>query len=122
MSLIQGSRRERLPVGASVWLGTKCRSADSPTHPTVASSVVRRGSHRSAFAAAACRRRRSQTVRRLAALAGILGPMTLIATFWGVNLINIPGTDASRGWPVFVVAEHGFALLAVAYLRQRALL
>lgn len=61
-------------------------------------------------------------IRRLTVLAGILGPLSLIAGLWGVNFQGIPGTESPLGWYVFVAVQIALTLLAVLYFRWRGLL
>jgi len=66
--------------------------------------------------------RTENAIRRLTVLAGILWPISLVIGLWGVNFTNIPGTDTSWGWSVFVAAQILFILLGAWYFRHRRLL
>jgi magnesium transporter len=61
-------------------------------------------------------------IRRLTVLAGIIGPVSLIIGLWGVNFTNIPGTESSSGWSIFVVFQLLFTLVGAYYFRRRGLL
>lgn len=61
-------------------------------------------------------------IRRLTVLAGIIGPMTLLAGWWGANFENIPGAGSQWGFTVFVGVQILFAVLAVWFMVRRGLL
>lgn len=61
-------------------------------------------------------------IRRLTVLAGIIGPMTLLAGWWGANFDSIPGSGSQWGFGVFVGVQLVFAVLAVWFMIRRGLL
>ena len=67
---------------------------------------------------------RSETgIRRLTVLAGIIGPLSLLAGIYGTNFQNIPGTGAPWGfWGFHRRAGRLPGLAALWYLRRRGLL
>lgn len=60
-------------------------------------------------------------IRRLAVLAGIIGPLTLLAGWWGANFESIPGANSRWGSAVFIGVQIAFAA-AVWLMRRRGLL
>jgi magnesium transporter len=61
-------------------------------------------------------------IQRLTVLAGIFAPLSLIIGLWGINFLNIPGTQVAWGWPIFVAVLCGLGLLGALYFRRRGLL
>ncbi|CAN5720110.1 hypothetical protein BH20ACT11_BH20ACT11_11700 [soil metagenome] len=61
-------------------------------------------------------------IRRLTVLAGIIGPMTLLAGWWGANFDSILGSGSQWGFGVFVGVQLVFAVLAVWFMIRRGLL
>lgn len=61
-------------------------------------------------------------IRRLTVLAGIIGPLTLLAGWWGANFESIPGSDSQWGFAVFIGVQILFAAAAVWFMRRRGLL
>ena len=66
---------------------------------------------------------RSETgIRRLTVLAGIIGPLSLLAGIYEANFSNIPGTGAPWSFWVFLGVQAVFLIVALWYLRRRGLL
>lgn len=61
-------------------------------------------------------------IRRLTVLAGIIGPLTLLAGWWGANFESIPGANSQWGFAVFIGVQLAFAAVAVWLMRRRGLL
>lgn len=61
-------------------------------------------------------------IRRLTVLAGIIGPLTLLAGWWGANFESIPGANSRWGFAIFVGVQIVFAAAAVWLMRRRGLL
>jgi magnesium transporter len=60
-------------------------------------------------------------IRRLAVLAGILGPLSLLVGLFGANFRDIPGVEYRWGFWIFLGVEIALALVALAYFRWRGL-
>lgn len=61
-------------------------------------------------------------IRRLTVLAGIIGPLTLLAGWWGANFESIPGANSQWGFAIFIGVQVAFAAAAVWLMRRRGLL
>ncbi len=61
-------------------------------------------------------------IRRLTVLAGIIGPLTLLAGWWGANFESIPGADSRWGFSVFIGVQLVFVAFAVWFMVRRGLL
>ncbi|WP_047863937.1 magnesium transporter CorA family protein [Rubrobacter aplysinae] len=61
-------------------------------------------------------------IRRLTVLAGIIGPLTLLAGWWGANFESIPGSGSEWGFTIFVGVQLVFVALAVWLMSRRGLL
>lgn len=61
-------------------------------------------------------------IRRLTVLAGIIGPLTLLAGWWGANFESIPGADSRWGFAVFIGVQLVFVAVAVWFMVRRGLL
>lgn len=67
-----------------------------------------------------CDERSEVGIHRLAVLADIIGPLTLLAGWWA-NFESIPGANSQWGFAVFIGVRIAFAA-AVWLMRRRGLL
>ncbi len=61
-------------------------------------------------------------IRRLTVLAAVLGPLTVLAGWYGMNFRYLPGTNSVWAFWTFILAQVAFVVVAVWYLRRRGLL
>ena len=61
-------------------------------------------------------------IRRLTALAGLLGPPTLLSGIYGMNFQNLPGNEAWFGFWAFIGFQFLFITTGAFFLRRRGLL
>ncbi|WP_273841672.1 magnesium transporter CorA family protein [Rubrobacter calidifluminis] len=61
-------------------------------------------------------------IRRLTVLAALLGPLSVLAGWYGVNFKHLPGQDNPAGFWVFIAVQLVFVLVSALYLRRRGLL
>ncbi|MBX6763945.1 MAG: magnesium transporter CorA family protein [Rubrobacteraceae bacterium] len=61
-------------------------------------------------------------IRRLTVLAALLGPLSVLAGWYGVNFKYLPGQDNPAGFWVFIAVQLVFVLVSALYLRRRGLL
>lgn len=60
-------------------------------------------------------------IRRLTVLAAVLGPLTVLAGWYGMNFEYLPGADTAWAFWVFILLQVAFVAAAVWYLRRRGL-
>ncbi|MBV9454459.1 MAG: magnesium transporter CorA family protein [Rubrobacter sp.] len=58
-------------------------------------------------------------IRRLTVLAGVLGPLSVLAAWYGTNFSYIPGADSPYAFYIFVGIQVLFVILTLLYLRRR---
>lgn len=61
-------------------------------------------------------------IRRLTVLAAVLGPLTVLAGWYGMNFSYLPGANSVVAFWVFILIQVAFVVGAVWYLRRRGLL
>lgn len=61
-------------------------------------------------------------IRRLTVLAAVLGPLTVLAGWYGMNFSYLPGAESAGAFWLFILVQIAFVVGAVWYLRRRGLL
>jgi magnesium transporter len=61
-------------------------------------------------------------IRRLTVLAALLGPLSVLAGWYGVNFKYLPGQNDPAGFWIFVGIQLAFVAVAGTYLHRRGLL
>lgn len=60
-------------------------------------------------------------IRRLTVLAAVLGPLTVLAGWYGMNFSYLPGAESVLAFWLFILVQVAFVVGAVWYLRRRGL-
>lgn len=61
-------------------------------------------------------------IRRLTVLAAVLGPLTVLAGWYGMNFSYLPGANSGVAFWIFILIQVAFVGGALWYLRRRGLL
>jgi magnesium transporter len=61
-------------------------------------------------------------IRRLTVLAAVLGPLTVLAGWYGMNFSYLPGAESVLAFWLFILIQVAFVVGAVWYLRRRGIL
>lgn len=60
-------------------------------------------------------------IRRLTVLAAVLGPLTVLAGWYGMNFQYLPGAETVWAFWIFILVQVAFVVGAIWYLRRRGL-
>ncbi|MGB3682715.1 MAG: magnesium transporter CorA family protein [Rubrobacteraceae bacterium] len=60
-------------------------------------------------------------IRRLTVLAAVLGPLTVLAGWYGMNFSYLPGAESVLAFWLFILVQVAFVVGAIWYLRRRGL-
>lgn len=61
-------------------------------------------------------------IRRLTVLAAVLGPLTVLAGWYGMNFSYLPGAQSVLAFWLFILIQVAFVVGAIWYLRRRGIL